>query len=95
METQQHDIPNPCILNSEDEWRAELNAVETMAGQIRERLQSLKQSAMGEAKKGGKNQTADWWQTATERLDNGISGADQISDTLTALDCDLPEFSRP
>ena len=93
MEPQQQEIPAP-VLNGE-EWRAELNAAESLAGQLRDRLKSLKQKAGDEAGKTGDRQVADWCESAMERLDNGISEAGQISDALAALDGDLPEFNRP
>ena len=93
MEPPRQDSPPPSALKSGEEWRTELNAAETIAGQLRDRLRSLKKSAENEAGSAD-DQTADWLETAIERLDNGISEADQISDTLSSLDCDMPEFNR-
>ena len=94
IQQHQHDSPTPRILNDR-EWRDELNAAEVMAGQLRERLRSLKKSAESEAGSNANTQAADWWRMAAERLDNGIFEADQISDALAVMDSDLPELNRP
>ena len=92
MKPQQQEI-SPMAIG--ENWRAELNAAESMAGQLRDRLRSLRKSAESEAEKSGDKEVADWWSSAVERLDNGVYEADQISDALCVLDDGLPEFSRP
>ena len=89
MEHQQAEI------SDKEEWRKKFNAAEVLAGQLRDRLRALTKSVDDEAEKSGDGERAGWWQAARERLNNGISEADQISDTLASLDEDLPEFNQP
>ena len=92
MKPQQQEI---APIDGGENWRTELNAAEVAAGQLRDRLRSLKKSAESEADNSASAEAADWWRMSAERLDNGIFEADQISDALSVMDSGLSEFSRP
>ena len=86
-------LQNGNFPRNEAEWSGALNATESLAGKLRDRLRFLANAANGEKGNSDNSECASWWESVRERIDNDACEADKISDTLASIDCDSRGFN--